>query len=336
MRALAGVDLDVPRGMYGLLGPNGAGKSTLMRIVATLQQPTAGSVTFDGADILADPFAIRARARLSAAGVRRLPAHFGGGPARSSRGAQGHRPRQSCGASRFEALLEQTNLYEARKRAVSTYSGGMRQRFGIAQALLGNPQIIIVDEPTAGLDPTERHRFHELLSEIGATVAVILSTHLLDDVSRLCSRAAILFGGRVVADGELSSLVATLHGRIWRKTVPRSEVEAYRRDFNVISTRYTEAHAVLHVLGSENPGAGFEPVERRAPGRLFRHDRRSRQGRRLTCSPGRPPLFGQIVAFELRYHAAPAQHLRLFRHLRAARLAGRHRRRQTCERARRP
>jgi len=136
----------------------------------------------------------------------------------------------------------------------------MRQRFGIAQALLGNPQIIIVDEPTAGLDPTERHRFHEVLSEIGATVAVILSTHLLDDVSRLCARAAILFDGRIVADGELSSLVATLHGRIWRKTVSRAEVEAYRRDFNVLSSRYTEAYAVIHVLGNDNPGAGFEAV----------------------------------------------------------------------------
>jgi ABC-2 type transport system ATP-binding protein len=136
----------------------------------------------------------------------------------------------------------------------------MRQRFGIAQALLGNPQIVIVDEPTAGLDPTERHRFHEVLSEIGATVAVILSTHLLDDVSRLCSRAAILFGGRIVADGELSSLVATLQGRIWRKTVPRGDVEAYRRDFNVLSSRYTDAHAVLHVLADDNPSAGFEPV----------------------------------------------------------------------------
>ena len=258
VQALAGVDLDVPRGMYGLLGPNGAGKSTLMRIVATLQQPTAGSVTFDGADIIADPFAIRrvlgylpqefgVYPRISAADLLdHLAVLKGVGPAKVRR-------------EQVDALLEQTNLYDARKRAVSTYSGGMRQRFGIAQALLGNPQIIIVDEPTAGLDPTERHRFHEVLSEIGATVAVILSTHLLDDVSRLCSRAAILFGGRVVADGELSSLVATLHGRVWRKTVPRGEVETYRRDFNVLSTRYTEATAVVHVLGSENPGAGFEP-----------------------------------------------------------------------------
>ncbi len=259
VQALAGVDLDVPRGMYGLLGPNGAGKSTLMRIVATLQQPTAGSVTFDGADIIADPFAIRrvlgylpqefgVYPRISAADLLdHLAVLKGVGPAKVRR-------------EQVDALLEQTNLYDARKRAVSTYSGGMRQRFGIAQALLGNPQIIIVDEPTAGLDPTERHRFHEVLSEIGATVAVILSTHLLDDVSRLCSRAAILFGGRVVADGELSSLVATLHGRVWRKTVPRGEVETYRRDFNVLSTRYTEATAVVHVLGSENPGAGFEHV----------------------------------------------------------------------------
>ncbi len=259
VQALAGVDLDVPRGMYGLLGPNGAGKSTLMRIVATLQQPTAGSVTFDGADAIADPFAIR---RV----LGYLPQEFGVYPRVSAEDLLDHLAvLKGVGPAKVRreqvhALLEQTNLYDARKRAVSTYSGGMRQRFGIAQALLGNPQIIIVDEPTAGLDPTERHRFHELLSEIGATVVVILSTHLLDDVSRLCTRAAILFGGRVVAHGELSSLVATLHGRIWRKTVPRSEVEAHRRDFNVLSTRYTEANAVLHVLGNESPGVGFEPV----------------------------------------------------------------------------
>jgi ABC-2 type transport system ATP-binding protein len=259
VRALAGVDLDVPRGMYGLLGPNGAGKSTLMRIVATLQQPSAGSVSFDGADILADPFAIR---RV----LGYLPQEFGVYPRISAVDLLDHLAvLKGVGPAKVrreqvDALLEQTNLYDARKRAVATYSGGMRQRFGIAQALLGNPQIIIVDEPTAGLDPTERHRFHEVLSEIGATVAVILSTHLLDDVSRLCSRAAILFGGRIVADGELSSLVATLQGRIWRKTVPRGEVETYRRDFNVLSTRYTEANAVVHVLGSDNPGAGFESV----------------------------------------------------------------------------
>jgi ABC-2 type transport system ATP-binding protein len=259
VQALAGVDLEVPRGMYGLLGPNGAGKSTLMRIVATLQQPTAGSVTFDGADIIADPFAIR---RV----LGYLPQEFGVYPRISAEDLLDHLAvLKGVGPAKLRreqvhALLQQTNLFDARKRAVSTYSGGMRQRFGIAQALLGNPQIIIVDEPTAGLDPTERHRFHELLSEIGATVVVILSTHLLDDVSRLCARAAILFGGRVVAHGELSSLVATLHGRIWRKTVPRAEVEAYRRDFNVISSRYTDAHAILHVLGNDSPGAGFEHV----------------------------------------------------------------------------
>jgi ABC-2 type transport system ATP-binding protein len=259
VRALAGVDLDVPRGMYGLLGPNGAGKSTLMRIVATLQQPSAGSITFDGADILADPFAIR---RV----LGYLPQEFGVYPRISAEDLLDHLAvLKGVGPAKvrreqIDALLEQTNLYDARKRAVSTYSGGMRQRFGIAQALLGNPQIIIVDEPTAGLDPTERHRFHEVLSEIGATVAVILSTHLLDDVSRLCGRAAILFGGRIVADGELSSLVATLHGRVWRKSVPRAEVEAYRRGFNVLSSRYADTHAVLHVLSNDNPGAGFEPV----------------------------------------------------------------------------
>lgn len=259
VQALGGVDLDVPRGMFGLLGPNGAGKSTLMRIVATLQQPTAGSVVFDGTDVIADPFAMR---RV----LGYLPQEFGVYRRVSAEDLLDHLAvLKGIGPVRLRreqvhALLEQTNLFNARKRAVATFSGGMRQRFGIAQALLGNPRIIIVDEPTAGLDPTERHRFHELLAEIGATVVVILSTHILDDVSRLCARAAILFEGRVVADGALSSLVATLHGRIWRKTVPRSEVEAYRRDHNVISSRYVDGHSVLHVLSSDPPGADFEPV----------------------------------------------------------------------------
>jgi ABC-2 type transport system ATP-binding protein len=245
--------------IVALLGPNGAGKSTLMRIVATLQQPTAGTITFGDTDVVADPYAIRrvlgylpqefgVYRRISAEDLLdHLAVLKGIGPARVRR-------------EQVHALLEQANLLDARKRAVATFSGGMRQRFGIAQALLGSPQIIIVDEPTAGLDPTERHRFHELLSEIGANVVVILSTHILDDVSRLCPRAAILFGGRVVAQGELSSLVATLQGRIWRKRVPQSEIDAYRRDFNVISSRYADGHSLLHVLSSDRPDAGFEPV----------------------------------------------------------------------------
>jgi ABC-2 type transport system ATP-binding protein len=259
VQALAGVTLDVPHGMYGLLGPNGAGKSTLMRIVATLQEPTFGTVWFNGADTIADPFAMR---RV----LGYLPQEFGVYRGVSAEDLLDHLAvlkgvgPAALRREQVHALLQQTNLFEARKRAVSTYSGGMRQRFGIAQALLGNPQIIIVDEPTAGLDPTERHRFQELLSEIGASVVVILSTHLLDDVSRLCARAAILFGGRVVAEGELSSLVATLHGRIWRKAVQRSEVDAHRRDFNVISSRYVDGHSMLHVLSDDNPGDGFEPV----------------------------------------------------------------------------
>ena len=263
VRALDGISLDVPRGMFGLLGPNGAGKSTLMRIVATLQQPTSGQVTFNGIDIVADPVALR---RV----LGYLPQEFGVYPRISAEDLLDHLAvLKGIGPAKqrreqVAALLQQTNLFDARKRAVATYSGGMRQRFGIAQALLGDPRIIIVDEPTAGLDPSERHRFHELLAEIGETVVVILSTHILDDVSRLCARAAILFEGRVVAQGELSSLVAALQGRIWRKVVPRSEIEAHRRQFNVISTRYMNGQSMLHVLSDGRPGADFEPV----PGEL--------------------------------------------------------------------
>jgi ABC-2 type transport system ATP-binding protein len=259
VQALAGISLDVPRGMYGLLGPNGAGKSSLMRIVATLQQPTSGQVTFDGIDVVAEPMRLR---RV----LGYLPQEFGVYPRVSAEELLDHiAVLKGIGPTRLrreqvQALLQQTNLHDVRKRAVATFSGGMRQRFGIAQALLGAPRLIIVDEPTAGLDPAERVHFHDLLAEIGETTVVILSTHIVEDVSELCSRVAILVAGRVVAEGEPGSLVATLHGRIWRKTVSRDEVEAYRGVLRVISTRYSAGRTVLFVLSDEPPGDGFAPA----------------------------------------------------------------------------
>jgi ABC-2 type transport system ATP-binding protein len=257
VKALAGVSLNIPHGMYGLLGPNGAGKSTLMRILATLQQPTAGKVTFDGIDILKEPMKLRAM-------LGYLPQDFGVYRRVSAEDLLDHIAvlkgigPKATRRQEVEALLQLTNLYDARKRAVATYSGGMRQRFGIAQALLGNPRLIIVDEPTAGLDPAERIRFHDLLSEIGEKAVVILSTHILEDVAELCKNMAIIVAGKVVVEGSPTTLVAKLAGRLWRKSVTREEVASLR--LNVISTRYLDGHTVAFVLSDGHPGAGFEPA----------------------------------------------------------------------------
>ncbi len=259
VKALAGVSLNIPHGMYGLLGPNGAGKSTLMRIIATLQQPTSGGVNFDGIDILKEPMRLRAM-------LGYLPQDFGVYRRVSAEDLLDHIAvlkgigPKAARRQEVQALLQLTNLHDARKRAVATYSGGMRQRFGIAQALLGNPRLIIVDEPTAGLDPAERIRFHDLLAEIGEKAVVILSTHILEDVADLCKRMAIIVAGRVVAEGSPTSLVANLSGRLWRKSVAREEVAELRKRCNVISTRYLDGHTVAFVLSDERPGADFEPA----------------------------------------------------------------------------
>jgi ABC-2 type transport system ATP-binding protein len=259
VKALDGITLGIPRGLYGLLGPNGAGKSTLMRIIATLQQPTEGRVIFDGIDALTDPMRLRLM-------LGYLPQDFGVYPRISAERLLDHLAvLKGIGPARarreeVDALLHQTNLYDARKRAVASFSGGMRQRFGIAQALLGNPKLIIVDEPTAGLDPAERVRFHDLLAEIGENAVVILSTHILEDVGELCKRMAIIVGGRLVAEGTPNSLVANLEGRLWRKPVAREEVAALRQHFNVISTRYLHGRTVAFVLSDQRPSADFEPV----------------------------------------------------------------------------
>ncbi|HYC04319.1 MAG TPA: ABC transporter ATP-binding protein [Azospirillaceae bacterium] len=259
VHALQGIDLEVPRGMFGLLGPNGAGKSTLMRTIATLQQPTSGAIDFDGIDVLREPMRLRQV-------LGYLPQEFGVYPRVSAedmldhlavlKGIKDRGERRDLVAS----LLDQTNLYAARKKALTGFSGGMRQRFGIAQALIGQPRLIIVDEPTAGLDPEERNRFHNLLSEIGENVVVILSTHIVEDVADLCQRMAIIVGGRIVAQGVPLELIESMRGRIWRKVVPKTEVAAHRERHQVISTRLFAGQSVLHVLADGHPGDGFEAV----------------------------------------------------------------------------
>ena len=259
VRALDRVDLSIGRGLFGLLGPNGAGKSTLIRTIAALQAPDAGTISLDGIDVLAEPREVRRR-------LGYLPQDFGVYPGVSAlalldhiavlKGLEDRRTRQE----QVEALLELTNLQDVRNKAVSTFSGGMRQRFGIAQALLGSPSLIIVDEPTAGLDPEERNRFHNLLAEIGEKAVVLLSTHIVEDVSDLCSRMAIIAGGRVLLTGVPQDIVAGLRDTIWQKAIDKEELDAYKERYRVISTRLFSGRTVIHVYSPGNPGDGFEPV----------------------------------------------------------------------------
>lgn len=259
VRALHDVTLQIEKGLFGLLGPNGAGKSSLMRTIATLQEPDEGSIAFDGRDVLADPRGLRKR-------LGYLPQDFGVYPRIPAfdlldhlavlKGVSDKAQRHA----QVESLLQLTNLHDVRKRAVSTFSGGMKQRFGIAQALLGDPALIIVDEPTAGLDPEERNRFHDLLSEIGENVVVLLSTHIVADVSDLCTRMAVLAGGRVLVQGKPAELTAQLGGRVWRKTVSKSELARYRETFTVLSARLFAGQTRIHVLADAQPEDGFEPI----------------------------------------------------------------------------
>ena len=262
-RALDAVSLSIPAGMFGLLGPNGAGKSSLMRCLATLQVPSSGSIRFGDLDVLAKPEALRAT-------LGYLPQDFGVYPRVSAEDLLDHLAVLKGVAGRGErrdtvhALLRQVNLWEVRKKAVASYSGGMRQRFGIAQALIGNPRLIIVDEPTAGLDPEERNRFNNLLSAIGEQVVVILSTHIVDDVTDLCPRTAIMVGGRIVESGTPGDLIAALAGRIWQTGIDKDDLEAARARHAVIATRLKAGRTVIRVLSEEPglcPGEGFEPVE---------------------------------------------------------------------------
>jgi ABC-type multidrug transport system ATPase subunit len=259
VRALKVVSLRIPAGMFGLLGPNGAGKSTLMRTIATLQEPDAGSITFGDIDVLRQKDAVR---RV----LGYLPQEFGVYPRVSALELLDHFAvlkgiiDGKARAEMVQSVMNRTNLWDFRKRRLGTFSGGMKQRFGIAQALLGSPRLIIVDEPTAGLDPAERLRFHNMLSEIGENVVVILSTHIVEDVSDLCSRMAIIAGGRVLVSGEPQSAIEALRGRVWKKIVPREQLEAHERDLAVISTHLVGGRTAIHVLSQERPDATFEPV----------------------------------------------------------------------------
>ena len=258
-RALDDVTLSIPPGMFGLLGPNGAGKSTLMRTIATLQTPTSGTIRFGDIDVIAAPEKLRRT-------LGYLPQDFGVYPRVSAydmldhmavlKGVAGRGERKET----VEALLQQVNLWTVRKKALAGFSGGMRQRFGIAQALIGNPQLIIVDEPTAGLDPEERNRFLNLLAEIGDTVVVILSTHIVEDVADLCPRMAVLAGGRVLLEGAPLALIEATRGRVWQKTIARDELEAHRERYRVISTRLFAGRTIIHVVADGAPGDGFAPV----------------------------------------------------------------------------
>lgn len=260
VRALADVSLEIPKGMFGLLGPNGAGKSTLMRTIATLQEPDAGRITLDGLDVLREKEDVRKR-------LGYLPQEFGFYSRITAGAMLDHfallkgMTRRGDRKSVVEALLVRTNLWNVRNRRLDTFSGGMKQRFGIAQALIGEPDLMIVDEPTAGLDPEERNRFHNLLSEIGDKVIVLLSTHIVEDVRDLCGRMAILAEGRVVANGAPQDIIETLRGRIWRRVVDRDELDRGLEGLTVLSTRLAGGRPVIHVYGDERPGDAFEPVE---------------------------------------------------------------------------
>jgi ABC-type multidrug transport system ATPase subunit len=258
VKALDDVTLAIPTGMFGLLGPNGAGKSSLMRCIATLQTPSQGQIRFDDIDVVRQPEALR---RV----LGYLPQDFGVYPRVSAYDMLDHMAvlkglaDPKARKAEVERLLEQTNLYGVRKKALAGFSGGMRQRFGIAQALIGEPRLIIVDEPTAGLDPEERNRFLNLLAEIGEHVVVILSTHIVEDVTDLCPAMAILAGGKIVKSGAPADLVKSLAGRIWIKTVDKADLSALREQHQVISTRLYAGRTVAHVLADADPGDGFSP-----------------------------------------------------------------------------
>ena len=259
VRALRDVSLDIPLGMYGLLGPNGAGKSTLMRILATLQEPDSGAVTLGDIDVLHE----RERVRQT---LGYLPQEFGVYPKSRAEDLLDHlailKGITARGERRdtVEALLRKTNLWEVRRQRLGGYSGGMKQRFGVAVALLGNPTLMIVDEPTAGLDPAERVRFLNLLSELGERSVVLLSTHIVEDVSELCTRMAIIDAGEILLEAEPLRAVANLTGRIWRKTVDKGDLARLEQEHHVISTKLLAGRTVAHVYHPDLPGPGFEPA----------------------------------------------------------------------------
>ncbi|MFT7243614.1 MAG: ABC-2 type transport system ATP-binding protein [Candidatus Azotimanducaceae bacterium] len=259
VKALNKINLELEPGMFGLLGPNGAGKSSLMRTLATLQEPDEGSAMLDEIDILKDKDALR---RV----LGYLPQDFGVYPRLSPlvmldhfamlKGVSNKGERREL----VESLLNQVNLYDVRKKAIDTFSGGMKQRFGIAQALIGNPRLIIVDEPTAGLDPSERNRFHNLLAEIGENIVVILSTHIVDDVTDLCANMAIMGAGEILVTGKPRDVIERIKGGVWSKQIERSQLAEYQQNYRVILSHLREGHTVIHVLSDDHP-KGFDHQE---------------------------------------------------------------------------
>jgi ABC-2 type transport system ATP-binding protein len=258
--ALQDVTLSIPAGMFGLLGPNGAGKSTLMRTLATLQEPDGGSIHLGEIDVVRQKHAVRET-------LGYLPQEFGVYPNVTAEKLLGHFAvlegitDRNARDETVEALLRRTNLWEVRKRKLGGYSGGMRQRFGIAVALLGNPQLLIVDEPTAGLDPEERVRFLNLLSELGENSVVILSTHLVDDVSELCTRMAIIDKGRILLEAEPLRAVEAMRGRVWQRVVSKEDLPSVAREHDVLSTKLLAGRTLVRVCGGTAPSPAFEPAE---------------------------------------------------------------------------
>ena len=258
--ALKNVSLTVPQGMFGLLGPNGAGKSTLMRIIATLQEPDEGSIHLGDLNVLREQGEVRKT-------LGYLPQSFGFHPRVSAERLLDHFAvlkgivERAVRREVVESLLRRTNLWDVRRQRVGTFSGGMRQRFGVAVALLGNPKLIIVDEPTAGLDPAERVRFLNLLGEIGEDSVVVLSTHIVEDVEELCRRMAIIDRGEILLEADPPRAIDALRGRIWRRTVDRDELPALERELSVIATKMLAGRLIVHVHADASPGTAFEPVE---------------------------------------------------------------------------
>ncbi|MDF3078396.1 MAG: multidrug transporter ATPase [Sphingobacteriaceae bacterium] len=259
VQALRNVTLTITNGMYGLLGPNGAGKSTLMRTLATLQEPDTGTIHLDGIDVLTQKEELRQT-------LGYLPQEFGVYPKASAqdlldyfavlKGITNRASRKEV----VEALLKQTNLWDKRRQKLGGFSGGMKQRFGVAVALLGNPKLMIVDEPTAGLDPAERVRFLNLLSELGENSVVILSTHIVEDVTELCTRMAIINKGEILQEAEPLKAVAGLQGKIWRRIVEKSALPALEQGYKIISTKLLSGKTVIHIYSDTEPGKGFEQV----------------------------------------------------------------------------
>ena len=260
VHALNGINLTIPQGMFGLLGPNGAGKSTLMRTIATLQAPDSGTIQLGDIDVLREKHKVRET-------LGYLPQEFGVYPNVSAERLLEHFAILKGIADRkawkevVSALLKQTNLYDVRKKKLGGYSGGMRQRFGVAVALLSNPKLIIVDEPTAGLDPAERVRFLNLLSAIGEDAVVILSTHIVEDVSELCSRMAIIDKGRILVEGEPLAAIDALRGKIWKRVIDRAKLDEIERENRVISTRLLAGRTLVHASSDSSPGADWQEVD---------------------------------------------------------------------------